>query len=48
MENGMMIKNKEKVYYFYIIAKGTYYYACGDRYEGDWKDNKRNGKGKFQ
>ena len=24
---------------------GTYYYANGDKYEGEWKDDKRHGKG---
>jgi hypothetical protein len=24
---------------------GTYYYADGDKYEGEWKEDKRHGKG---
>jgi len=26
-------------------GKGVYYYANGNRYDGDWKDDKKNGKG---
>jgi len=26
---------------------GTYYFANGDRYEGEWVDNNRHGKGKL-
>ena len=25
--------------------KGTYHYSNGDRYEGEWRDDKRHGKG---
>ena len=35
-----MIKGKEKE--FIIIIKG---HRKGDRYEGDWSDDKRDGKG---
>ena len=34
-EIGKMIKE----------GKGIYYYNNGDRYEGDWKNGKREGKG---
>lgn len=27
---------------------GVFYYNNGRRYEGDWKDGKRNGKGNLQ
>ena len=30
-----------------VNGKGTYYFANGNRYEGDWVDNKRTGKGTF-
>ena len=26
-------------------GKGIYYYNNGERYEGDWKNDKREGKG---
>ena len=26
-------------------GRGTYTYADGDQYEGDWKDDRRHGKG---
>ena len=26
-------------------GKGIYYYANGDKYDGEWKDDKKNGKG---
>ena len=26
-------------------GKGKYTYPCGDYYEGDWLQNKKNGKG---
>ena len=26
---------------------GTYYYANGDRYEGDWVNNNKSGSGTF-
>ena len=32
---GRLIKKKE----------GIFYYNNGDRYEGDWKNDKRDGKG---
>ena len=28
-------------------GKGVYYYGNGDIYEGDWKDNLRDGSGTF-
>jgi len=27
---------------------GTCYYIDGSKYEGEWKDNKRQGKGNFK
>ena len=27
-------------------GSGVYYYANGDRYSGEWKNQKRNGNGK--
>ena len=28
-----------------VNGTGTYYFANGDRYEGEWKDGKRDGRG---
>ena len=28
-------------------GKGIYYFNNGDRYEGEWKNDKREGKGKY-
>ena len=28
-------------------GKGIMYYNNGDRYEGDWKNDKKEGKGKY-
>ena len=39
-----MINSKEKVNGTIIL--GTYYYMNGDRYNGNWKNGKRDGKGK--
>jgi len=27
-------------------GKGTIYYASGNKYEGDWKEDNKDGKGK--
>ena len=37
-----MVKQKEKEY---DMVKRIYYYASGDRYEGDCRNDKREGKG---
>jgi hypothetical protein len=29
-------------------GKGTYYYASGDKYFGEWSKNKKNGNGVLQ
>ena len=29
----------------YSIILGEYTYANGDKYDGEWKDNKKDGKG---
>lgn len=29
-----------------MLRIGVYNYANGDKYEGEWKDDKRQGKGK--
>jgi len=34
----------EKVHY--IVSIGKYEYNNGEVYDGEWKDNKRNGRGK--
>lgn len=44
MAIGRMIKRMERVIIYNIII-GTQYYANGDRYEGEWRDDERNGKG---
>ena len=50
MENGKMIKRLEKVNHIYniIFTIGVFYFANNDTYDGEWKDDKKNGKGKPQ
>ena len=38
-----MIKNLEKVNSFTLL--GSFIYPTGDKYEGDWENDKKNGKG---
>lgn len=40
-----MTRKMEKVY-FPLRALGTYDKNDGEKYEGDWKNDKRNGQGK--
>lgn len=28
-------------------GKGTYHYPNGDKYEGEWYNNKRHGRGRY-
>lgn len=42
--NGRMTREMELVKNKNIIGKQEY--ANGDKYEGEWKDDKRNGNGK--
>jgi len=32
--------------FFYFSLIGKFFWNDGDRYEGEWKDGKRNGQGK--
>ena len=40
---GKLKKCREMVFTSRIL--GVYYYKCGDKYTGEWRDNKRNGHG---
>jgi len=40
-----MIEHKDMV--SEILTVGIQQYANGDKYEGEWYDNKKNGKGVF-
>lgn len=40
---GRRIRRREKVRLSLIV--GTQYYANGDKYEGDWSNDMRNGEG---
>jgi len=33
--------------YSYKLSIGKYYYIDGSKYEGEWRDDKKNGKGKL-
>jgi len=44
--SGVMTIRMGKVF-FKRTSIGTYSYADGGKYQGEWRDNKRNGKGKF-
>ena len=41
---GLQIKRMDMVNKELCI--GIYYYNNGDKYDGEWKDDKMNGKGK--
>ena len=41
---GLMIRKMEKVHKMIII--GTFNYPNGDLYDGEWNNDKRDGKGK--
>ncbi len=43
--NGQLATRKGKVWNFYPLFTGTYYYPDGDRYEGEYKQGKKSGKG---
>ena len=43
MANGKMMRKMEKVIFKNII--GTIYYANGDKFEGNFKNDKKDGKG---
>lgn len=45
MGNGKVIKRMAKVKIFRNKI-GVYYYANGDRYDGEWRDDRINGEGK--
>jgi len=45
MGNGGMMKKMEKVN-FDIAKIGVYYYANGDKYDGEWSEDKIKGEGK--
>ena len=45
MENGRMTRRMEKVNHI-INTIGIFYFANDDIYNGEWKDDKKNGKGK--
>jgi len=40
-----MKKCQGKVCICKLFFLGIYYYNCGDRYEGQWSKNKKNGHG---
>ena len=40
-----MIRRMATVIFF--LNKGVYNYANGNKYDGEWNDNLRDGKGKF-
>jgi len=45
------VRKSDLLYYLLIITSfndsiGNMFYDDGDRYEGEWKDGKRHGKGK--
>jgi len=45
------VRKSDLLYYLLIITSfndsiGNMFYDNGDRYEGEWKDGKRHGKGK--
>jgi len=42
--SGRMTCVTEKV--MHATSIGIYYYANGDKFEGEWKNNNRDGKGK--
>lgn len=44
MANGRIIIGMEKAIYFFDII-GVFQYADGEKYDGDWLDNKKSGKG---
>lgn len=48
MENGKLIKEKEKVKHIFIIAKGLFFLPNNKAYNGEWKNDAFNGKGTFQ
>lgn len=43
MESGKIAKRMEKV--SRVLSIGTYYCATNEKYVGEWKDGKANGKG---
>ena len=43
MGNGSWMTSQELVSSQHII--GNAYYVNGDKYEGEWKENKKNGEG---
>ena len=46
--NGKMIKRMEKVQHIYITKTiGTYSINDAVAYDGEWKDDKKDGKGKL-
>ena len=45
MDIGKIIKKKEKVF-IYSNNLGILKYANGDKYEGEWLNDKMNGKSK--
>lgn len=44
MEVGRMIRKKEKVNTF--LSVGIYRFTTGERYDGEWKEDCKHGKGK--
>ncbi len=38
---------KSKKREWWVIKKGTYEFADGSKYEGEWKNQKKNGEGIF-
>ena len=46
MEDGILIKKKEEVK-FEKKSVGTMIYSNGDKYEGEWKNDTKDGKGRL-
>lgn len=40
---GKMVKEMDEVFSSYIL--GTQYFADGGKYDGEWRDDKKSGKG---
>jgi len=49
-ENGKKMRKMDMVIYTYksiLINLGSYFYLNGDKYVGEWKNDKKHGKGRI-
>lgn len=44
MDSGKMVNEKAKVILLYLFI-GAIYFAAGGKYDGDWQDDRKTGKG---